>query len=122
MKIRFGIIGTGIMGNAVGRILQLYPNAEINALADPTKERLEKSGKEFEVSSLYSNYQEMLEREQLDAVAVATPDNYHKDPVIDSLNAGCHVFVNFRLTLTTAGFLPITKSKKWFSRENWVSQ
>jgi predicted dehydrogenase len=98
MKIRFGIIGTGIMGNAVGRVLQLHPNAEINALADPIEERLEKSGKEFDVSSLYSNYKDMLEREQLDAVAVATPDNYHAEPVIDSLNAGCHVFVEKPLT------------------------
>lgn len=98
MTISFGIIGTGIMGNAVGRVLKLLSNARIVALADLDRERLEKSGKEFGVSALYTNYKEMLEKEKLDAVAVATPDNYHKQPVVDSLLAGCHVFVEKPLT------------------------
>jgi len=98
MTISFGIIGTGIMGNAVGRVLKLLSNARIVALADLDRERLKKSGKEFGVSALYTNYKKMLEKEKLDAVAVATPDNYHKQPVVDSLLAGCHVFVEKPLT------------------------
>jgi predicted dehydrogenase len=40
----------------------------------------------------------MLQKEKLDAVAVATPDHAHKAPVVDSLLAGCHVFVEKPLT------------------------
>ena len=98
MTLKFAVIGTGIMGNAVGRVLQLLPNAEVVAAAEPVRERLDQFGKEFKLKSLYSNHKEMLEKENLDAVAVATPDNFHKEPVVDALNAGCHVMVEKPLT------------------------
>jgi predicted dehydrogenase len=98
MSLKFGIIGTGIMGQSVGRVLKLIPEVEIVALADLNEERLRQSSKEFGVRALYTNYKDMLEKEKLDAVAVATPDNYHKEPVVNSLFAGCHVFVEKPLT------------------------
>ncbi len=102
MAIRFAIIGCGIMGNAVGRVLKLQPQVTIVALADPDGERLSASGQEFSVKALYADYKEMLKKEQLDAVAVATPDNLHTEPVIHSLEAGCHVFVEKPLTTSQA--------------------
>jgi predicted dehydrogenase len=102
MSYRFGIIGTGIMGNAVGRVLQRHPDADIVALADPDSGRLKASGEEFGVSALYADYREMLQKENLAAVAVATPDNFHKEPVCASLEAGCHVFVEKPLTTSQA--------------------
>lgn len=135
MKIRFGIIGTGIMGNAVARVLKLLPNAEIIALADKKKETLEKSGKEFSVSALYTDYKEMFEKEKLDAVAVATPDNYHKQPVVDSLEAGCHVFVEkplatsqedaeeiFRVVKKTGKKLQVDFNHRWLSPYHKVKE
>lgn len=102
MAIRIGIIGTGIMGNAVARVFKLLPQAELIALADLSKERLEQSGKEFGLSALYMDYRDMLQKEKLDAVAVATPDYYHTAPVLDSLRAGCHVLVEKPLTTSLA--------------------
>ena len=93
MAFRFGIIGTGIMGKSGGRILQLLDDVEVVALADLSEKNLHEAGSELGVSSRYIRYQDMLEKEQLDAVYVATPDQYHREPVIDSLEAGCHVFV-----------------------------
>jgi predicted dehydrogenase len=98
MTLKFGIIGTGIMGLAVGRVLQLLPEAEVAALADPSQDRLEEAGREFRVSACYAGHRDMLAAEKLDAVAVTTPDDYHTEPVIDALNAGCHVFVEKPLT------------------------
>lgn len=102
MAIRIGIIGTGIMGNAVARVFKLLPQAELAALADISRERLEQSGREFGLSALYGDYHDMLQRERLDAVAVATPDYDHTAPVIDSLRAGCHVLVEKPLTTSQA--------------------
>lgn len=98
MKIKFGVVGAGIMGNAVGKVLQLLPNSEVIAVAESVKERRDKFGKDFNISALYAAHREMLKNENLDAVAVATPDNFHKDPILDSLNAGCHVLVEKPLT------------------------
>jgi predicted dehydrogenase len=102
MTIRFGVIGTGIMGNSLARVIRLVPQARIAALADSDARRLEQSGREFAVGALYADYHEMLTRERLDAVAVATPDHLHKDPVVSSLEAGCHVFVEKPLTTSQA--------------------
>jgi predicted dehydrogenase len=102
MTIRFGIIGTGIMGNSLGRVIRLVPQASIAALADSDAKRLEQSGREFGVTALYADYHEMLRRANLDAVAVATPDHFHKDPVVSSLEAGCLVFVEKPLTTSQA--------------------
>jgi predicted dehydrogenase len=93
MAIRFGIIGTGIMGNAVGRVLKLCPEVELAALSDLDRSRLEQSGKELGLSRLYPRYEEMLDKERLDAVAVATPDHLHTRPVVEALRKGCHVLV-----------------------------
>ncbi|MBN1348868.1 Gfo/Idh/MocA family oxidoreductase [candidate division KSB1 bacterium] len=102
MAIKFGIIGTGIMGVAGGRIIQLMENAEIVALAEPVMARLKPAANEFSVKAVFSDYREMLEKEPLDAVYVATPDTIHTDPVIDSLNAGCHVLVEKPMTTSQA--------------------
>ncbi len=93
MAFRCGIIGTGIMGKAGGRILQLVEDVEVAALADPSAANLAAAAAELGVGATYADYRAMLERERLDAVYVATPDQYHRAPVIDALEAGCHVIV-----------------------------
>ena len=67
-------------------------------MADFVPRASAESGKEFGVTALYANHKEMLKKEKLDAVAVATPDHFHSDPVVAALEAGCHVFVEKPLT------------------------
>ncbi len=98
MSFKFGIIGTGIMGKAGGRILELVEGVKVTALADLSEKNLQEAAKEFNVSSTYTNYKDMLEKEELDAVYIATPDQYHKDPCIDSMQAGCNVLVEKPMT------------------------
>ncbi len=93
MSHAFGIIGAGIMGGAVGRVLKNIPGVEIKAVCDPAAERREALGRELGVPSLYASHKDMLEKEKLDAVAVATPDDFHREPAVDALRAGCHVYV-----------------------------
>lgn len=93
MSFKFGIIGTGIMGKAGAKILQRLDGVEVTALADLSENNLQEAAGELGVASMYLSYQQMLEKEALDAVYVATPDQYHREPVIDALEAGCHVVV-----------------------------
>ncbi len=100
MAFRFGIIGTGIMGKAGAKILQQLEGVEVVALADPSENSLTGASSELGVSATYARYQEMLEHVTLDAVYVATPDQYHRGPCIDALQAGCHVFVEKPMATT----------------------
>ncbi|OGD23066.1 MAG: hypothetical protein A2W03_00580 [Candidatus Aminicenantes bacterium RBG_16_63_16] len=135
MTVRFGIIGTGIMGNSLGRVIRNVPQAPIVALADAVPERLEAAGREFGVKALYADYKEMLRKEKLDAVAVATPDHFHREPVVSALEAGCHVFVEkplttsqaeaeeiFRLVQKTGKKLQIDFNHRWLSPYHKVKE
>ena len=57
MSLRFAVVGAGIMGHAVGRVLQLLPNAEIIAVAEPVRERLDQFGQEFKLKALKPPWQ-----------------------------------------------------------------
>lgn len=135
MAIRFGIIGTGIMGSAVGRVLKNCSGVELAALSDLDESRLAQSGREFGVSRLYPRYRDMLAQEKLDAVAVATPDHLHTDPVIDSLMKGCHVLVEkplatsqedaekiYRAVQKTGKKLQINFNHRWLSPYHKVKE
>jgi len=98
MAFKFGIIGTGIMGKAGGRILELVDGVKVTALADLSEANLQEAATEFNVSATYTNYKDMLEKEELDAVYIATPDQYHKDACIDAMQAGCNVLVEKPMT------------------------
>ncbi|WP_437230794.1 Gfo/Idh/MocA family protein [Planctomicrobium sp. SH661] len=46
----------------------------------------------------YVDYLEMIEKENLDAVSIATPDHWHHKQIVDSLNAGLHVYCEKPMT------------------------
>lgn len=100
MAFKFGIIGTGIMGKAGAKILQLLDDVEVIALADISEKSLSEASAELGVAAKYLRYQDMLEAEELDAVYVATPDQYHRGPCIDAMEAGCHVIVEKPMATT----------------------
>ncbi len=98
MKKRIGIIGLGIMGKGVARVLVRNPLVEIVALSDISEKTLQVAKEEFSISKGYTNFEEMLEKEKPDIVYIATPDWAHRDPVIKSLEAGCHVHIEKPMT------------------------
>jgi predicted dehydrogenase len=58
--------------------------------------------KKYGVAKSYSDYKEMLENENLDAVHVCTPSQSHAEISIAAMNRGCHVFVEKPFALTAA--------------------
>ena len=84
--IRIGCIGMGIMGVSNARIATKIPGVELVAVADLYKGRLERT-KEVYGSQIFTtqNYEEILNRKDIDAVIVSTSDNWHDRIVIDAL-------------------------------------
>jgi myo-inositol 2-dehydrogenase / D-chiro-inositol 1-dehydrogenase len=76
--IRYGIIGTGMMGCEHIRSLALVPGVEVAAIADPDEGSRRWGrlavGREVEV---YADYRELLARAPVDAVVVASPNFTH---------------------------------------------
>ena len=92
-KLRIGIIGSG--GIAQGCHMRGYaaiPDlCEIVACADVNEATAKAAADKYGVPKTYTDYKEMLSAENLDAVSVATPNKFHKDPTIDALQAGVNV-------------------------------
>lgn len=92
-KLRIGIIGSG--GIAQGCHMTGYASipdlCEIVATCDVNEATAKAAAEKFNVPAIYTDYKLMLEKEELDAVSVATPNKFHKDPTVFALNAGVNV-------------------------------
>ncbi len=92
-KVKLGIIGSGSRGNLLQLYLKDIPECEMTCVCDNYPPNLQMglsiAGKQ---AKAYTNHIEMLEKEHLDAVIIATPLHEHSHIVIDALNAGVHVF------------------------------
>ncbi|MEG1442095.1 MAG: Gfo/Idh/MocA family oxidoreductase, partial [Oscillospiraceae bacterium] len=90
-KIKVGIIGTGnISREHIGAYLK-NPNVELYAFCDINEEQLNKMGDEFGVSRRFTNKEDMLALNEIDAVSVCTWNAAHAECTISALNAGKHV-------------------------------
>ena len=95
-KIRIGLIGLGMI--AKHHIRAYMEHAEeidgvLVALCDTEEELLQKWGKATGVSKLYTDYHDMLNDDEVDAVMVLTPHHLHYQMTVDAANAGKHIGV-----------------------------
>lgn len=100
-KLRVGVIGLG-MGRVHVAGYKTHPAAEVVALADPDEKRLKEVGDQHNVPSRYRSAGEMLRREKLDVVSVATPNRFHKPLTLAALAAGCHVLCEKPMAMSAA--------------------
>ena len=91
MKIRVGIIGVGNIAESHIYGYLRNPDVELYAFCDIDSDRLQYMGKKYGVTRLYTDHNEMLKLEELDAVSVCVWNCSHARCTIDALNAGKHV-------------------------------
>jgi len=98
-KLVVGAIGINGMGYSDLRAILAQPDVECAAICDVDQNVIAKrlpqiaelqEGKEPEV---YSDYRKLLERKDIDAVIIGTPDHWHALIMIEACQAGKHVYV-----------------------------
>jgi predicted dehydrogenase len=101
-KLKFAIIGCGrISYKHVEALAKNSDEAELVATCDVTLEKaeakrdeyIEKTGANPELVHAYTDYKEMLEKEDIDVVTIATESGYHAEIAIDSMNKGASALV-----------------------------
>jgi len=103
-QVRLGVIGTGGRGNALIDNFAAMPEVRIAALCDvvrdkalKTQARLEKAGKLPTAPALYTDgdhaFENLVKRNDVDLVVVATPWIWHTPIAIAAMKAGKHVAV-----------------------------
>jgi predicted dehydrogenase len=99
--IRVGVIGLGFAGATALKCYNTLPNVQIVALAGLEEERLAQLGTIFAIPHLYRHYEELLARDDLDAVSIGVPNHLHAPVAIAALARGLHVLCEKPLARTS---------------------
>jgi predicted dehydrogenase len=101
-RITIGSIGLGGMGTGNMKGFKGNSQSQVVALCDVDVSHLEKARKtaELDKNACTTDFRELLAREDVDAVCVATPDHWHVPVSIAAVRAGKDVYCEKPLTLT----------------------
>ena len=92
-KVRFGVLGAGRIGRIhAGNLAHRIPGAALTALCDVSPENLAAAAASFAVPKTCSDYRDVLQDPEIDAVVVCTPTNTHAQVILDAAAAGKQVF------------------------------
>src|SRR5260370_15815115 len=92
-QLQIGLIGTGGRCQALMKALAKVPNTRMAAVCDIWDTHLEAGRKLADPKAFATkHYHEILERKDIDAVLIASPDHWHVPMTVDSCNAGKHVY------------------------------
>ena len=99
--VRYGIIGTGMMGHEHVRNLALLPGAEVVAYADPesssrwwTRQLIGSEADE------YADYRDLLKQAPVDAIVISSPNHTHREVLEHVFDTDMHVLVEKPLCTT----------------------
>ena len=88
--LRIGVVGAP-RGRSFVRTLSSAEDAKVVSLCDIDTNLLKQVADEFDVPRMYTDYVEMLDNEQLDAVIIATPMHLHVPQSVEALKRGVNV-------------------------------
>lgn len=89
-KLNVGVVGAA--GRGASFLSALKANgARIHAVCDVQQDKLERCVQTLEAAESYSDYQQMLEKSDLDAVVIGTPMHWHVPQSIAALERSLHV-------------------------------
>lgn len=112
-RITVGCIGVGRMGLGDMKEILGFKQAQVVAVCDVDSKRLahakqlveahysaQSAGGSYKGCAGYKDFRELIARDDIDAVAIATPDHWHTLPAIAAAKAGKDIFIQKPLTLT----------------------
>lgn len=100
--LRVGVVGTGGAGEAHIIGFRQQPGVAVVAIADPRSDRLAELAAKYQIEHTYTDYNELVARDDLDIVSVATPNYLHAPVTIAALEHGKHVLCEKPLAHTLA--------------------
>ena len=99
-RLAIGVIGAGGMAN--GNMNSAKDWLDVVAIADVDTDRSEKMNQKLSggKAKVFEDYRQVLERDDVDIIHIATPDHWHTKPLIEAMLAGKDVYCEKPLTLT----------------------
>ncbi|RXO57447.1 inositol 2-dehydrogenase [Salmonella enterica] len=98
-KLRCGVIGLGRVGKMHVENMYLLPQLDIICAADYFIEEMSDWRYSVNITSGYKNYQELLQRDDIEAVFIFTSTDMHEEIVTAAAQAGKHIFCEKPLSM-----------------------
>jgi predicted dehydrogenase len=93
-RIRLGVLGSGGRAQYLMKLFKEHPEVELVAVCDVYSPKRQKAREiAGERAKEYLDYREVLDRKDIDAVLIGSPDHWHKPMLIDSVHAGKDVYL-----------------------------
>jgi predicted dehydrogenase len=104
-RVKLGVIGCGVVATR-----DILPNliqpqiaergVELISVCDAVESRAKEAMKLFKAKEMYTDYKDMLEKSDVNAVVILTPISSHYQIAVDSARAGKHIYVQKAMTTT----------------------
>lgn len=100
-KIKFGVIGVGRIGKIhIENLKNRISTSDVVVVSDVIKEELDKVAGKYNIPNVTTDYQDILNRKDVDAVIICSPTDTHTQIIKEAANAGKHIFCEKPIDLT----------------------
>lgn len=121
-RLRCAVIGTGAIGSDHLNSLLHCPRAAIVAVADSSPARAKEATERYKIPRSYSDYRELLEQADIDAVLIALPNYLHATVAIEALKARKHVLLEKPMAMNAREAAKIVDTAMKMRRTLMVAQ
>ncbi len=90
-RFGFGIIGCGNIGPSHANAINAVADAQLIAVTDIIEDKAKSFAEKFNVKCWYTDYQEMLKRDDIDVVCICTPSGMHSEMAVAAADAKKHI-------------------------------
>src|SRR5215471_13999747 len=102
--IRIGVVGAGAIAQLAHLpVLSKMRGVELAAVCDNDRPKARALADRFGIADAFTDIEDLLELDDLDAVIVATPNHLHEPHVLSALAAKRHVLCERPLSLSSRG-------------------
>ncbi len=102
-RVRLALVGFGYWGPNYARVLNELPDAQLTVICDQSRERLALVRQRYRTIDTCESVDDLLARDDVDGVVIATPAATHEALVRATLSAGRHVLVEKPMALRAEG-------------------
>ena len=120
--VKFGLLGVRSIAKSHLMGINQVVGAEAVAVCDIHEDIAKKISTDWNVPDWYTDYDEMLKRDDIDVITVCTPDGVHKDGVVKALRAGKHVMCEKPMALDLEDCKEMIKVQKETGKILMVAQ
>ncbi|MDB4891695.1 MAG: oxidoreductase domain protein [Gemmatimonadetes bacterium] len=120
--VRIGVVGAGAIAQLTHLpVLSKMRGAKLVAICDNDRPKARALADRFDIPDVYTDIEDLLEGDGLNALVIATPNHLHEPHVLSAIAAGLDVLVERPLALTAKGVERIVNAASRAGRKVFVA-